>query len=152
MAVIITAERADTPDAMQLIAELDASLEPLYPIDNRYGYSIDKILKEGVLFHVLRADEAPAGCGGIQFYGDEFGELKRMYVRPAFRGRGFGKLLVEHLTAIARERGMPLVRLETGIYQTTAIALYESLGFRQIPPFGVYKPDPLSRCYEKSLR
>jgi GNAT superfamily N-acetyltransferase len=74
-----------------------------------------------------------------------------MYVRPQFRGLGYGKLLLDHLTDYAREHGMRLLRLETGIYQAAAIRLYEGLGFHCIPPFGPYTDDPLSLCYEKPI-
>jgi len=82
--------------------------------------------------------------------GSEYAEIKRMYVRPAFRGRGLGRLMLEHLVAHARAQGLGVVRLETAIHQREAIALYESGGFRRIGPFGPYTDDPLSRCYEKS--
>jgi len=88
---------------------------------------------------------------GIQFFGTDYGELKRMYVRPPFRGLGLGRLLLDHLADFARGQGVSLLRLETGIYQTAAIGLYERAGFRNIPPFGEYKEDPLSRFYEKHL-
>jgi ribosomal protein S18 acetylase RimI-like enzyme len=74
-----------------------------------------------------------------------------MYVRPQYQGRGLGAALVEHLAAYARERGVPLLRLETGIHQQAAMRLYERMGFRSIPPFGDYREDPLSRFYERSL-
>ena len=93
----------------------------------------------------------PAGCGGIQLFGTEYGELKRMYVRPEFRGRGFGKLLLDHLAAYARSNRTTLLRLETGIHQTEAIAMYERAGFHRIPPFGPYREDPVSLCYEKRI-
>lgn len=151
MATTIAPERPDTPDARTLIAELDALLEPLYPPDNRYGYSVDKIIKQGVHFFLVRVDGAPAGCGGVQFFNDEFGELKRMYVRPQYRGQGLAKKLLEHLQEYTRERGIPLLRLETGIHQTEAIAMYEKFGFCRIPPFGEYTDDPISVCYEKKI-
>ena len=81
----------------------------------------------------------------------EYAEIKRMYVRPAFRGRGLGRLMLEHLVAHARAQGLSVVRLETGIHQREAIALYESSGFRRIGPFGPYTDDPVSRCYEKTI-
>ncbi len=80
-----------------------------------------------------------------------YGEIKRMYVPPAFRGSGFGRLLLEHLADHARSQGIRLLRLETGIHQREAIGLYERAGFRRIPPFGPYTNDPLSLCYEKQL-
>lgn len=150
-AVTINQERPDTPDARALIAELDAVLAPLYPSTSRHGYSVDKLINQGVIFFVVRHDDIPAGCGGVQFFDDEYAELKRMYVRPQFRGLGLAKKLLSHLQDYARAQGIPLLRLETGIHQTQAIALYERFGFQRIPPFGNYFEDPLSRCYEKRI-
>ena len=151
MSVVITHERPDTETAMELIAELEAHLSPLYPSESRHGYSVEKLLREGVAFFVIRHDGLPAGCGGIQLFGLEYGEVKRMYVRPDFRGLGLGKLMIEHLAAYARSQGVGRLRLETGIHQHEAIGLYERMGFERIAPFGAYRDDPLSRFYEKSL-
>jgi GNAT superfamily N-acetyltransferase len=151
MSVIITPERADSADASILINELEAILDPLYPRESRHGYSVEKLLAQGVAFFVLRDNDAPAGCGGIQLFDTAYGELKRMYVRPQFRGLGFGKLLLNHLADYARAHGVGLLRLETGIHQTAAINLYEGMGFQRIPPFGAYVDDPLSLFYEKRI-
>jgi GNAT superfamily N-acetyltransferase len=105
-----------------------------------------------VAFFVLRDNGTPAGCGGIQLFGSEYGELKRMYVRPQFRGLGYGKLLLDHLADYARARGISLLRLETGIHQVAAVRLYENTGFERIGPFGEYKEDPLSLFYEKRIK
>jgi GNAT superfamily N-acetyltransferase len=151
MAAIITLERPDSADAIVLITELEAHLDPLYPAKSRHGYSVEKLLAEGVAFFVLRHNDTSAGCGGIQLFGSAYGELKRMYVRPQFRGLGFGKLLLDHLTDYARVHGVGLLRLETGIHQAAAISLYERMGFQRIPPFGAYIEDPLSLFYEKRI-
>jgi len=113
---------------------------------------VEKLLAQDVAFFVLRNDETPAGCGGVQFFGTEYGELKRMYVRPQFRGLGFGKLMLNHLADYALANGVTLLRLETGIHQREAITLYEHWGFRRIPPFGEYREDPLSLFYEKQIK
>jgi GNAT superfamily N-acetyltransferase len=151
MPTIIAAERPDTPGAVALIEELEAHLEPLYPSKSRHGYSVEKLIQQGVAFFVIRDNGTPAGCGGVQLYGTDYGELKRMYVRPQFRGLGYGRLMLDHLTDYARSRGVGVLRLETGIHQHAAIALYEETGFQQIPPFGEYQADPLSRFYEKHI-
>jgi GNAT superfamily N-acetyltransferase len=148
---VIGAERPDTPDAVALIDELEAHLASYYPRESRHGYSVAKLIAEGVAFFLIRTDGVPAGCGGIQIFGDAYGELKRMYVRPQFRGRGLAKLMLNHLTEYARSRGVGVLRLETGIHQHEAIGLYERAGFRSIPPFGNYRVDPLSKCYEKRI-
>jgi putative acetyltransferase len=151
MPTLITAERPDSADATALIQELDAHLSPLYPKASQHGLSVDKLLREEVAFFVTRHDGAPAGCGGVKFFAREYAEIKRMYVRPQFRGLGLGRLMLEHLTAHVREQGITVLRLETGIHQHEAIALYERSGFRRIPPFGPYWDDPVSRCYEKVI-
>jgi putative acetyltransferase len=148
---VISRERPDSADARDLISELEAHLAPLYPIESRHGYSVEKLLEEDVAFFLVRINGAPAGCGGVQLLGTEYGEIKRMYIRPQFRGLGLAKLMLDHLANYARDHGVPLLRLETGIHQHEAIGLYERAGFRTIGPFGKYKPDPLSRFFEKGI-
>lgn len=148
---VISLERPDSDDARVLITELDAYLIPLSPKESRHGYPFEKLLKEDVPFFIIRADGFPVGCGGVKLFGSDYGEIKRMYVRPQFRGLGFAKLMLDHLADYARNRGVATLRLETGISQLEAIGLYERAGFQSIPPFGEYKPDPLSRFYEKRI-
>lgn len=151
MTILIVKERPDTPDALQLIAELDEHLSSLYAVESRHGFSVDKLIRDKVAFFVVRQDGAPVGCGGVKLFGDEFAEVKRMYIRPQHRGQGLSKRLLNHLADYARQQGITLLRLETGIYQSEAIGLYESFGFKRIPPFGDYFEDPVSLCYEKRL-
>ncbi len=152
MSITITKERPDSTDAIQLIDELQTLLSrEMYPAESRHGYSVDKLLREGVAFFVTRHDGAPAGCGGIKLFGTEYGEVKRMYVRPQYRGLGLGKLMLDHLSGYSRDRQISILRLETGIYQTEAITLYEQYGFERRGPFGEYKEDPLSIYFEKRL-
>lgn len=151
MTVVITEERPDSPDAMGLIEELDTHLASFYPQESRHGFSVERLLRDGVTFFVSRDDGRAAGCGGVLVVGRDYAEIKRMYVRPAFRGRGLGSLMLDHLVAHARRHGLTVIRLETGIHQREAIALYERRGFRKIRPFGPYRDDPVSRCYEMRL-
>jgi putative acetyltransferase len=137
---------------MQLLAELDAYLLALpYPPESRHAFSVEKLLKQQVAFFVLRYGGQPAGCGGVKVFGKEYGEVKRMYVRPAFRSRGLGKAILDRLAGHALEQGANVLRLETGIYQTEAVGLYERWGFVRRPPFGEYKVDPMSIYFEKIL-
>jgi putative acetyltransferase len=151
MATVIIPERPDTEVARLLIDELESHLAPFYPATSRHGYSVEKLIQQGVAFFVTRHDEIPAGCGGVQFFGTEYGELKRMFVRPPFRGLGLAKLMLEHLETYAREHNISVIRLETGIHQKEAIGLYERMGYRNCPPFGEYVEDPLSRFFEKKI-
>ncbi len=149
--ISIVRERPDTLDARMLVAQLHAYLFPQYPPASQHGLSVDQLLEAKVDFFVLRAGGVPAGCGGIQCFGTEYSELKRFYIRPEFRRNGLGRNLLGHLEAFARSRKIPVVRLETGILQHEAISLYEKTGYRRIPPFGPYAPDPLSAFYEKQI-
>jgi putative acetyltransferase len=149
-ALTIAPERPDSADAVALISELEAVLDPLYPRTSRHGLSVEQLLAEQVLFYVLRAHGQPAGCGGLKLFAG-YAEVKRMYVRPAFQGQGCGRRMLAHLAGEASARGLYLLRLETGIHQRAAIRLYERFGFGRVGPFGAYQPDPLSVFFEKTL-
>src|SRR5205809_124930 len=107
----ITPEPPNSPAATQLITELEAHLSQHYPAHSRHGFSSEKLLRAGVAFFIIRKDEVPAGCGGVQLFPPEYAELKRMYIRPAFRGQGLAKQLLDHLAAHARQHAIPLLRL-----------------------------------------
>jgi len=74
-----------------------------------------------------------------------------MFVSPSARGLGVGSLLLEAVEDRARDLGVRVLRLETGLPQAPAIALYERHGFAHIPQFGQYVGDPTSVCMEKVL-
>jgi ribosomal protein S18 acetylase RimI-like enzyme len=84
---------------------------------------------------VARADGTPAGCGALRPIAEGVGELKRMWVRPAFRGRGLGRRIAEALLEAADAGGYRTVRLDTLQSMKEARALYVSLGFREIPAY-----------------
>jgi GNAT superfamily N-acetyltransferase len=103
------------------------------------------------LFLVGRDDGRAVVCGGIARFDDTRAELKRMYVVPEARGRGFGRELLAALETEARALGYTGVVLETGVQQAAALGLYESAGYEPIPCYGPYAGQAISRCYEKRL-
>ena len=153
MAATIAAEHPASPDATALITELDAHLEPLYARESRHGFSVQKLIADSVAFFVIRDDGAPAGCGGIKLFGTEYGEIKRMYVRPQFRGLGLRPAAAR---PPRRPREEPRRRHPTpGDRHPPARrhpAVRDGGGFQRIPPFGEYRDDPVSRCYEMQLQ
>ncbi|GLY01476.1 MULTISPECIES: GNAT family N-acetyltransferase [Actinoplanes] len=90
-------------------------------------------------------------CGAWRALEDGVAEFQRMYVRPAYRGRGLARQMIVAIEeeALAAER--PVVRLETWSFLPAAIALYQSSGYRRIPVAGAYAGDPRRVRFEKRL-
>jgi len=84
---------------------------------------------------VVRANGASAGCVCLRPLDDETAEIKRLYVRDAFRGAGVGRALVSELIALARSSGYTRLRLDTHSTMTPAQNLYRSFGFAEIPAY-----------------
>ncbi len=149
--MIINTETPDQPEVRAMLDKLDAYCAALYPAESNHLLDVDALLAGDVLFLVARdIDGAAVGCAALANRG-AYGEVKRMYVDEARRGLGTGKKLLEHLAMFARMSGLGELKLETGIHQPAAIALYEGFGFSRCEPFDDYRSDPLSLFMEKRL-
>jgi putative acetyltransferase len=145
----IAAEPFESPDAVELMAELRGELNERYGGDLEPG---EKPSAEDVtVFVVAREDGAALGCGALRSLGEPVVEIKRMYVRPAARGRGIGAAILAELEREAIAHGFRVVRLETGPLQPEAISLYARAGYREIPCFGAYAAGAASKCFERRL-
>ena len=102
-------------------------------------------------FLLAVVDGIPVGCGGFRRLDRRRAEIKRMYLDPAVRGRGMGRVLLADLEIRAGMAGYCEVWLETGTEQPEAIALYVSSGYGPVPPYGEFKDDPRSRCFMRPL-
>jgi putative acetyltransferase len=149
--MIINTETPDQPEVRAMLAKLDAYCAALYPAESKHLMDIASLMEGEVLFLVARDVGGQAvGCAALVNRGG-YGDVKRMFVEEAGRGRGIGRKLLEQLLMFARMSGLQVLRLETGIHQPEAIALYERAGFTRCEPFGDYRPDPLSLFMEKQL-
>jgi putative acetyltransferase len=155
---IIVRESPASPDSEALIGELTVELAGNdYPEQSTHGYSVQQLVDRGVAFYVCRVAGQAVGCGGVEIVdaaaagGEPFAELKRMYVRPAHRGRGLAHALLAALIDHAVAAGVDLARLETGARQHSAVAFYRRAGFTVTDPFPPYRPDHESVYMERRL-
>ncbi len=140
-------------EAGELISALSAELARRYDYmeDGSGGFKPEDALGPNGTFVIGRIGGNPVACGAIRRLEEDVAELKRVFVKVDFRGRGYSKAIVNELERQARTRGYRVVRLETGVRQPEAISLYESLGYHRIPNYGEHRENSLSVCFEKTL-
>lgn len=100
---------------------------------------------------VAYENNKPIGCGAIKEFSKEATEVKRMFVLPDTRGKGYAALILRGLEEWALELGYHKSILETGKKQPEAIKLYRKSGYNQIPNYGQYSGVENSMCFEKNL-
>ncbi|WDF56757.1 GNAT family N-acetyltransferase [Mucilaginibacter sp. KACC 22063] len=141
---------SDNADFRLLIKELDADLR------QRNGEVMDiydqhNIIEQIDTVVIAYAGDEPAGCGCFKDYDANTVEVKRMYVRPAYRGNKISAKILTELEAWARELGYTSTVLETGSRQTEALGLYQKSGYVSIPKYGPYIDLPDSICFQKTI-
>jgi GNAT superfamily N-acetyltransferase len=147
-----------SPDAQSLVDEVQVEYTVLYgepdvsPVD---GGEFDP---PGGAFYLGYVDDAPVAMGGWRRRPDlhpwglaSVAEIKRMYVVPAARRRGYARTVLSHLETTARRAGVEALVLETGTQQPAAIAMYTTHGYEPVESFGYYTWSPLARCFGRRL-
>ncbi len=150
----IIVERADPrlPQITELVRELDRYMEALYPAESNHLLDIEALAAPDIRFFAVRMDGGYCGCGAIRVHGQDYAEVKRIFVAPSARGHGIARHILARLEDETRNLGLSLLRLETGIYQPEALALFAAMGFAKCGPFGDYPADdPMSVFMEKKL-
>ncbi|ANL72267.1 GCN5-related N-acetyltransferase protein [Rhizobium phaseoli] len=151
MSVTIAQEPPRQEGIIRLLDLSDAYAQSLYPAESNHLVDLSLLEKPSVSFFVARNLGAIVGCCALVEAGDGTAEIKRMFVDPQARGLRIASGLMNALEAVAGQKRLTAIRLETGIYQPESIALYRKYGYREIEAFGAYLPDPLSLFMEKRL-
>lgn len=146
----IRASSPSEPACARLLSQLDAYLTALYPSDHLHLLTLDELLRPEVAFVAASERGAVLGCGAL-VRRDGYGEIKRMFVEPAARGRRIGEKIMRFLEQLSAAQGISLLRLETGDRQPEALRLYERAGYRRVGPFGDYAANGSSVFMEKRL-
>ncbi|HUX74550.1 MAG TPA: GNAT family N-acetyltransferase [Steroidobacteraceae bacterium] len=143
----------DPAQARALIGKSDALMGALYPPKSNHFESVPALQSPNVLFLGAFVEDALVGCGAVKTLDDDgrYGEIKRLFVLEEHRGKGISKALMRVLESHLAASGVPVARLETGIRQPRAIALYKGLGYAERGPYGGYAADPLSVFMEKPI-
>jgi GNAT superfamily N-acetyltransferase len=141
----------DAPASLELIAAVQQEYVVRYGGPDVTELAVAEFAPPQGIFVIGRDAGQPVACGGVRLVEATVGELKRMYVVPAARRRGVARALLAHLELEARKLGATRLRLETGLRQPEAIALYASAGYADAEAFGHYAGAPLARHLAKNL-
>ena len=155
---VIRAERADHPQVVAALSELDAYLAGLYEPEANHILSIAELLAPEVEFFAAWEGDRVVGTAALRRKpgepatgGQAYAEIKRMYVDPTLRGQGLGSRLVAALEQSMRREGLALAALEPGAEQREAVRLYERCEYVRRGPFGAYPDNGSSLFFEKRL-
>ncbi|MGN8244385.1 GNAT family N-acetyltransferase [Cellulomonas soli] len=147
----------DDPHRPDVLALLDEHLADMYattPAESVHALDPSALAAPGLTFWTARGAAGELlGCAALKELSAAGGELKSMRTATAARGRGVGATMLAHVLTVAGDRGYRTLHLETGAedYFAAARRLYERAGFVPCPPFGDYRPDPLSVFYRLDL-
>lgn len=141
---------AANEDFQSLVNLLDEYLAFIDGDEHAFYAQLNKTANLNQVVVCYRKDE-PIGCGAFKAYDEHTVEIKRMYVKPAYRGKGIGLYILRELELWAAELNFSAVLLETGKRQPDAIRLYEKAGYSRIKNFGKYENVENSVCMMKRI-
>lgn len=142
-----------------------ANSKEIISLSNKLHNELEKFYGEGIIesfkeenetmlvFYAAYNDEGMAvACGALKKFDEITAEIKRMYVKPEYRGLGLSKKILLQLEDHAKELNYERLVLETGLKQPEAINLYRAFGYSPIKCYGRHANDPDSRCFEKLIK
>jgi len=154
MPVSIAIETPLQDDVRAMIAELNAYLIPLTPREFQFQLTAEQMAEPSVTVLVARDETGNAvGMASLKEHANGCGEVKRMFTRPAARGKGLGQILLRRIEALAAEKELDRLVLETGEADgfSPAWRVYERGGFTPCSAVLGYPDSGYSRFYEKKI-
>jgi putative acetyltransferase len=154
MAISIAIETPLQDDVRRLVERLNDHLLPLSPLEFQFKMTVEQMADSATTLFVARDETGMAvGMGALKMHGPELGEVKRMYTVPEVRGQRVGRQLLERIVGLARERGLPVIMLETGTGEgmVEAHRLYTRYGFVERGAFLDYPESEWSVFFELRL-
>jgi GNAT superfamily N-acetyltransferase len=145
--------RCEPADDLDVVRELFLEYASGIGVDLSFQHFDEELRHLETTYEVIlvgRVDDVPAGCVALRRLDEATCEMKRLFVRPTHRGMDLGRKLAEAVIDEARRRGYARMRLDTLPTMTSAMALYESLGFRDIEAYR-FNPIAGSRYLELVL-
>lgn len=100
---------------------------------------------------IVYVNNEPAGCGALRKYSEKEIEVKRVFVREIYRGKHIGGMIMEALIAQARRMNFQRMILETGVFLSASVHLYQQYGFEEIENYGPYRNMPESLCMGRDI-
>lgn len=151
--MIIALDDPTGADVRPLLEEHLRDMWATSPPESVHALEPETLAGPDIAFFTVRDDGMVMGCGALKHLNDTHGELKSMRTSTEARGRGVASSLLDHLLAVARERGYERVSLETGAedYFEPARRLYARYGFTPCAPFADYTDDPNSVYMSRAL-
>jgi GNAT superfamily N-acetyltransferase len=148
----------DDPRLVGLATAQQQEVARRYAENPEHGFAQPPLSPATIWLLLLGDDGTALGCVAVQpaahtlpGAAPDVGEIKRLYMDPAARGRGYSRTLMTEAEQVAGRAGFRALQLETGLRQPEAMALYRRLGYEQIEPYGHYRDSPESVCFRKTL-
>lgn len=139
-------------DFIKLCRDLDSFLNELVGGEENRAQYVPYNRLDDIHDAIVAYDgDFPIGCAAFKKYDDECAEVKRVFIKREYRGKGISKKLMELLENSAKKQGFRSLILESGEPLVAAMALYKKIGYKIIPNYGQYKDMPESVCMKKNI-
>ena len=151
--LVIAEEDPHTADVVEVLEAHLALMRRISPPGHVHALDLDGLTVPAITFLTARRHGDLLGVGALKVLDARRGEIKSMHTTAAARGQGVGRRLVQFVIALAAERELGWLGLETGTQAEfePARSLYRSFGFTVCEPFGEYTVNPYSVCFDLDL-